>query len=750
MFTSNLRAILEKVKVETELLNDFTTNAEGSENKNDSLKLKPQLTNEASKEDILITGTTVVPVSKTKSLLHSPSEDLKESLSSLSTETVSNLENEAMSSEVNNSFEQKTKKNWAIPPKVTKIATNEYFAFENDTKPLSIDSLLNNTNSKNFSYIIGQKSSSGTLTNNRNTLNNFRNSPTLSNSISKQQITDSGTLSKRELNYHSTSSSSSSFPFTEKEFNSNKIFKNHKNISNVSIDEAFYENKDVISTTPVPFEADTTITKNEEKKPTTSSNGNLTAIFIGDLAKNIDEKKLKHYFKEYKSLVSVKICRSVTTGEPLGHGYLNFGDEKEALTAVEKYNYTPIDGKEVRMMQSLRNSFFRKNMGTNVFFSNMPLDTFEMTTREFYDMFKHYGKIYSCKLDKRKFIGFIYFENDLSATKVIEDYNNKLFHGSVIKCGIHFDKDVRNLPEFGRRVSKLDKTKLMKETILTEQNEVVSPDLPPNDVTGNKIAHPNAIYIIGLPKSCNNDVTLDLFSRAGPIKSVHTCPKYNSSYRYAYITFKKGSDCQKAIEMFDNKLIKGRLVRACKADKKEATEAFYEKNKLDEVNTSEYQEVFYDDAEDYKATVYLSNLSEVCNNGFITELCRQNDIKFKEIKIKWFDQQSCAFAGYVNCVNDQEAAKLFSFMNGRLIGDTVIECSWKANKNNTLIVREPSMPISIKQQQQQQQLQQGSITRNGSNYRKNSFNNKIEYNHSKKQHSIKNSPCFKQKNTSLA
>ena len=148
---------------------------------------------------------------------------------------------------------------------------------------------------------------------------------------------------------------------------------------------------------------------------------NLIPMFIGGLGPEITEQNLKDVFGEFPSLHSVKICADSSTHISLGYGYLNFTNKQEVEKCVEKYNYTVVFGNEIKIMPSVRNSVYRKNIGTNVFFSNLPLENPALTTRVFYDTFKVYGKILSCKLDNRKNIGFVYFEDDKAATSVIGD-----------------------------------------------------------------------------------------------------------------------------------------------------------------------------------------------------------------------------------------------------------------------------------------------------------------------------------------
>lgn len=124
----------------------------------------------------------------------------------------------------------------------------------------------------------------------------------------------------------------------------------------------------------------------------------VSSLFIGDLDPNVTEKMLNDTFRVFPSLISVKICVDSETGISLGYGYLNFYSSKDAETAIETFSYVNLFGREVRIMPSMRNSYFRKNIGTNVFFSNLPLEQPALTTRVFYETFREYGKVLSCKL----------------------------------------------------------------------------------------------------------------------------------------------------------------------------------------------------------------------------------------------------------------------------------------------------------------------------------------------------------------
>ncbi|EDO15685.1 hypothetical protein Kpol_1008p23 [Vanderwaltozyma polyspora DSM 70294] len=439
----------------------------------------------------------------------------------------------------------------------------------------------------------------------------------------------------------------------------------------------------------------------------------VTALFIGNLSLDVNEEKLKQVFKKFPSLVSVKICTNSTTKESLGYGYLNFGDKEDAEKATEEFNYINLFGNEVKIMPSLRNSFYRKNIGTNLFFCNLPLDNKELTTRRFYDTFKKYGKILSCKLDKRKNIGFVYFDNDKSAKEVIKDFNNKEFFGTKILCGLHFDKDVRTFPEFEKRKLKLDANDFIREELIVEEddnktalestsnqinnniNTIINNSTNNNNNNSNNISstesnyvidsnsiidetnkktYPNSVFVKNLPINTTDEEILDYFSVAGPIKSVFSSkvPKFNSLW--SIITYKKSSDSIKAIQTYDNKTFKEKVISVTKAHSK-----LHESQ-----NYSTYQN--YDN---YKKIIYLTNLSPDCSVSFLTKFCQHSNIHAEDIQIyaevinnnnsnnsNSNNNNTTLLSGYIKCKSKYEASKLFELFNGKLIYGNIIKASW--------------------------------------------------------------------------
>lgn len=436
--------------------------------------------------------------------------------------------------------------------------------------------------------------------------------------------------------------------------------------SSVSSRSSQSETSDVVKLNGANYEAGVMVGVRSKHTPTLESKS-VVALFIGDLEPSVTEDVLRKTFGKYESLTSVKICVDSNSGKSLGYGYLNFADSGDAERATEEFNYKPIKGQEVRIMPSLRNSFYRKNVGTNVFFSNLPLEDRKLTTRVFYDTFKKYGKILSCKLDKRKDIGFIYFDNDQSARKVISDYNGNEFFGNKILCGIHFDKDFRKYPEFEKRISNLDSITVAMEELTTEDSGKAIIERE----SGSQVPHPNAVFVKNLPMDCTNEEILNFFSTIGPVKSVFSskAPKFNSLW--AFVTYKRGSDTSKSIQYYNDKEYKSRRLIVSKAVPKDG------KNQL----SSNYRS--------YRTIVQIDDVSPVLNEEFLSQLCIQERIKINKLHITSFNEKTLTYSGFIKCKTKIDAMRVFESLNNRLIGGSVIKCSWRKYEatNNQVNVR---------------------------------------------------------------
>lgn len=108
-----------------------------------------------------------------------------------------------------------------------------------------------------------------------------------------------------------------------------------------------------------------------------------------------------------------------------------------AANAKEILNFTPINGKPIRIMYSHRDPSIRKSGRANVFIKN--LDT-AIDNKALYDTFSTFGIILSCKVavdsnGQSKGYGFVQFENEGAADNAIKRLNGMLINDKQVYVG---------------------------------------------------------------------------------------------------------------------------------------------------------------------------------------------------------------------------------------------------------------------------------------------------------------------------
>ncbi|ODV61290.1 uncharacterized protein ASCRUDRAFT_24549, partial [Ascoidea rubescens DSM 1968] len=244
------------------------------------------------------------------------------------------------------------------------------------------------------------------------------------------------------------------------------------------------------------------------------------ALYVGDLDENVTEKLLFDVFSKHAAVTSVKICFDSNNKKSLGYGYVNFINSDEASIAKEKLNYTHLLNKEIRIMESMRHSF--QNMkGSNVYFKNLPE---VLSTREFYEIFKPFGEILSCKVEHSKSYGFINFQDFNVAQSVVDNFNGSTIKGSKLFVGLHTPKEVRE--------------KEKKDTI----NQIPT------------------IYVRNLPIDINDDQLKSLFGKFGAITSTFVKPVFKLKASWAFVTFKSHKSVLAAINFLNDTEYEGKRI----------------------------------------------------------------------------------------------------------------------------------------------------------------------------------------------
>ncbi len=160
------------------------------------------------------------------------------------------------------------------------------------------------------------------------------------------------------------------------------------------------------------------------------------SLYVSELAEDVSEETLYSVFKE-TPIQSLRLIRDAANVSR-GYGYVNFADHETAAKALDLYNFTKIDGKEIRIMWNIRDPSKRKSQVGNTYIGHLPVDC---TARQVYDTFKAIGDILSCKFVKGKNYShaFVQFTTAEAANVAVEKVNGVMMGGEPIIVS-HYEK----------------------------------------------------------------------------------------------------------------------------------------------------------------------------------------------------------------------------------------------------------------------------------------------------------------------
>ena len=145
-------------------------------------------------------------------------------------------------------------------------------------------------------------------------------------------------------------------------------------------------------------------------------------VYLGDLDDDIDEKKLREYFR-YHSMPVAKITRQ----RNMSFAHVTFGDASTAKSLL-RHAIIHINSKPVRVMPFSQPNKF--NPKANLIVKNLEL---YVTESDLISRFQACGKILSCKVARHKngesrCYAFVQFENESDAARAIDQFNNSYWN----------------------------------------------------------------------------------------------------------------------------------------------------------------------------------------------------------------------------------------------------------------------------------------------------------------------------------
>lgn len=162
-----------------------------------------------------------------------------------------------------------------------------------------------------------------------------------------------------------------------------------------------------------------------------------TSLYVGDLEMNVTDSQLFELFSQLGQVVSVRVCRDLSTRRSLGYGYVNYVNPQDAARAIEVLNFTPLNGKAVRIMYSHRDPSVRKSGSGNIFIKNLDK---AIDQKALHDTFSTFGNILSCKIatdmtGQSKGYGFVQYDTEEAAQQAIEKLNGMLLNDKQVFVG---------------------------------------------------------------------------------------------------------------------------------------------------------------------------------------------------------------------------------------------------------------------------------------------------------------------------
>ncbi|OWM70855.1 polyadenylate-binding protein 2-like [Punica granatum] len=243
-----------------------------------------------------------------------------------------------------------------------------------------------------------------------------------------------------------------------------------------------------------------------------------TSLYVGDLDVDVSDSQLYDLFSQIGQVVSVRVCRDLTTRRSLGYGYVNYSNAQDAARALDVLNFTPLNRKSVRIMYSHRDPSIRKSGTANIFIKNLDKS---IDHKALHETFSSFGDILSCKVatnnqGQSKGYGFVQFDTEEAAQNAIDKLNGMLINDKQVYVGHFLRKQERE--------SALNKTKF------------------------------NNVYVKNLSETATDEDLKQIFGEYGTITSAVVMRDGDGKSKcFGFVNFEDADDAAKAVEALNGK-----------------------------------------------------------------------------------------------------------------------------------------------------------------------------------------------------
>ncbi|KAK7321679.1 hypothetical protein VNO77_32543 [Canavalia gladiata] len=348
-----------------------------------------------------------------------------------------------------------------------------------------------------------------------------------------------------------------------------------------------------------------------------------TSLYVGDLDQNVNDSQLYDLFNQVGQVVSVRVCRDLTTRRSLGYGYVNYSNPQDAARALDVLNFTPLNNKSIRIMYSHRDPSIRKSGTANIFIKNLDK---AIDHKALHDTFSSFGHILSCKIatdgsGQSKGYGFVQFDNEESAQNAIDKLNGMLINDKQVYVGHFLRKQDRE--------NAFNKTKF------------------------------NNVYVKNLSDSTTDEDFKKIFGEYGTITSAVVMRDADGKSKcFGFVNFENPDDAAKAVEALNGKKFDDKEWYVGKAQKKSEREQELK---------GRFEQSIKEAADKFQGVnLYLKNLDDTISDEKLKELFSEYGT-ITSCKVMRDPNGISRGSGFVAFSTPDEASRALAEMNGKMI-----------------------------------------------------------------------------------
>ncbi|KAK3231340.1 hypothetical protein Dsin_003221 [Dipteronia sinensis] len=348
-----------------------------------------------------------------------------------------------------------------------------------------------------------------------------------------------------------------------------------------------------------------------------------TSLYVGDLDFNVTDSQLYDLFSQVGQVVSVRVCRDLSTRRSLGYGYVNYNGPQDAARALDVLNFTPINNKSIRIMYSHRDPSIRKSGTGNIFIKNLDK---AIDHKALHDTFSSFGSILSCKIatdasGQSKGYGFVQFENGDAAQNAIDKLNGMLINDKQVFVGHFLRKQERD--------SALSRTKFTN------------------------------VYVKNLSESTKDDDLKNIFGEYGTITSAVVMRDGDGKSKcFGFVNFENADDAAKAVDALNGMKFDDKEWYVGKAQKK------YER---EQELKGKFEQTIKETVDKFQGlNLYVKNLDDSIDDEKLKELFSEFGT-ITSCKVMRDPSGISRGSGFVAFSTPEEAARALQEMNGKMI-----------------------------------------------------------------------------------